>query len=101
MSQIQRAFVVGAFQMRRGACMDGLVAIDICIFSFKTVILRFTQDLCARRTRSFVSLRMTNPRFGLYNALWRSMSSVEPKKVVGWTRMAAPVGQAWTHAWLS
>ena len=33
MSQIQRAFVVGAFQMRRGACMDGLVAIDICISS--------------------------------------------------------------------
>ncbi len=25
--------------------------------------------------------------------------SVEPKKAVGWTRIAAPVGHASTHAW--
>ncbi len=34
----------------------------------------------------------------IYVVLRRKISSVEPKKARGWTRMAAPIGHAWTQA---
>src|SRR6266849_3192483 len=78
--QIQLNFDPGVFQIRRFArccsCEVGLVA-------------------CAMILSSYVPTLSMGP----YIARRRKISSVEPKKFVGCMRIAAPVGQASTHAW--
>src|SRR5229473_5883023 len=88
-SQSQQALEIGAFQTRRmGRCCDGCDFVAIAIIPS---LMYKKEDLRGH------SRAPCTPYPKRYFARRRRISSVEPKKAVGCTRMAAPVGQAWTQ----